>query len=195
MSVTAGASGIFAAANTDNTGSIYYIGVNNSDGTLNTPIASASVPRNETINEIMAYGGVLGVATSLGFRLGLIDQQSGAITLGPVIDTGGEAYSLEADNKFMWWGTDYGTCYRADLSTFTDTLVPAYASDLVSAASATATDLTKSLARINNSGSPKLFHGHQKLRHSSAATRALQQRTSSIRHAYSRRNHMVNSCT
>jgi hypothetical protein len=159
VSVTSGASGIFAAANTDNTGSIYYIGVNNSDGTLNVPIMSASVPRNETINEIMAYGGVLGVATSLGFRLGLIDQQSNSIILGPVIDTGGAAYSLEADNKFMWWGTDYGTCYRADLSTFTNTLVPAYASDLVSAESATASDLTKSLARINNSGNPKLFMG------------------------------------
>ncbi len=159
VSVTSGAAGIFAAANTDNTGSIYYIGVNNSDGTLNVPIMSASLPRNETINEIMAYGGVLGVATSLGFRLGLIDQQSGSIILGPVIDTGGEAYSLEADNKFMWWGTDYGTCYRADLSTFTDTLVPAYASDLVSAESATASDLTKSLARINNDGNPKLFMG------------------------------------
>lgn len=159
VSVTAGANGIYAAANTDNSGSIYYVGVSTADGTLTTPTIAASLPRNETINEVLAYGGVLGIATSLGFRLGLIDQTSSGVTIGPVIDTGGEAFALEADEKFMWWGTNYGTAYRANLATFTDTLVPAYATDLVSAASATASDKITSLTRIRNAGSPKLFMG------------------------------------
>ena len=152
VSVTAGANGIYAAANTDNSGSIHYIGVSSTDGTLTTPTIAASLPRNETINEILAYGGVLGIATNIGFRLGLIDQTSSGITIGPVIDTGGEAFSLEADEKFMWWGTKYGTAYRANLAIFTDTLVPAYATDLVSAESATASDKITSLTRIRNDG-------------------------------------------
>ena len=102
---------------------------------------------------------MLGIATNIGFRLGLIDQTSSGITIGPVIDTGGEAFSLEADEKFMWWGTKYGTAYRANLAIFTDTLVPAYATDLVSAESATASDKITSLTRIRNDGSPKLFMG------------------------------------
>mgnify|MGYP003315564046 FL=1 len=106
LSITAAANGIYAAANTDNTGSIYYIGVNNADGTLRTPTIAGSLPRNETINEIVSYAGLLGIATSKGFRLGLINQQSSGITIGPAIDTGGEAFSLEADGQYMWWGCD-----------------------------------------------------------------------------------------
>jgi len=159
VTATAGANGIYAAANTDNTGSIYHIGVSNTDGTLNAPTIAGSLPRNETINDVMAYAGLLGIATSIGFRVALINEQTGSISIGPAIDTGGEAYSLEADGRFMWWGTNYGLCYRADLSKFTDTLVPAYAADLVSATSSTTTDLVKSITRLPNNNSPKLFIG------------------------------------
>jgi len=173
VDVDAGPNGIYAAANTDHTGSIYYIGVNTTAGTLLTPVIAGSLPRNESINAILAYGPVLCLATSQGFRTALIDVQSGGITIGPVIDTGGEAYSLEADGRFVWWGTAYGTIYRADLTRFTDTLVPAYASDLVSSVSATATDLVGSMTRVNNAGTPKMFFGVKK-----AATAAVLQNES-----------------
>jgi len=162
VSATAGANGIYAAANTDNTGSVYYIGVNTTNGALNAPSIAGSLPKNETVNQILAYAGLLGIATSKGFRLGLINEQTGSVTVGPVIDTGGAAYSLEADGKFMWWGTNYGLCYRADLSVFTDTLVPAYAADLVSTVSSTTSDIVNSITRIPNAGSPKLFTGIKK---------------------------------
>jgi hypothetical protein len=165
--------GIYAAVNTDHTGTIYYIGVSSSAGTLLTPIIAGSLPRNESINAILSYGPVLCLATSQGFRTALIDTQSNGITIGPVIDTGGEAYSLEADGRFVWWGTAYGTLYRADLTRFTDTLVPAYASDLVSSVSATATDLVGSMTRVNNAGTPKMFFGVKK-----AATAAVLQNES-----------------
>ena len=165
--------GIYAAVNTDHTGTIYYIGVSSSAGTLLTPIIAGSLPRNESINAILSYGPVLCLATSQGFRTALIDTQSNGITIGPVIDTGGEAYSLEADGRFVWWGTAYGTIYRADLTRFTDTLVPAYASDLVSSVSATATDLVGSMTRVNNAGTPKMFFGVKK-----AATAAVLQNES-----------------
>ncbi len=154
--------GIYAAANTDNTGTVYFISVNSTDGTLVTPIVAGSLPRNESINAILSYGPVLCLATSQGFRTALIDVESGGITIGSVIDTGGEAYSLEADGRFVWWGGAYGNLFRADLTRFTDTLVPAYASDLVSSVSATATDLVGSMTRINNAGNPKMFFGVKK---------------------------------
>ena len=132
QSITGGPSGIFAAANTDNTGTIYHIDVDPSDGTLQTPVIGGQLPHGEEVNEILAYGEVLVMATSKGFRTSLIDTQSGAVTIGPVIDDGGAANSLEADGRFVWWGGSSGQIYRADLTKFTSTLVPAFASDLVS---------------------------------------------------------------
>ena len=146
-SVAGGPSGIYAAANTDDTGNIYYINVDSSDGTLLTPVISGQMPRGESINEILVYGEILVVATSVGFRTALIDTQSGAVTIGPVIDDGGEAFSLEADNRFVWWGSGSGKLYRADLTNFTSTLVPAFASDLVSTAGS---GNVTSIARIAN---------------------------------------------
>ena len=162
IAITAASNGIYAAANTDNTGSIYYIGVNSSDGTLNAPTLAASLPRNETINEVIAYSGLLGLATSTGFRLALISQESTGLTIGPAIDTGGEVFSLEADGKFMWFGCDNAQVYRADLSLFTETLVPAYASDLKMSGTVSASDKVVSLVRLNNDSNPKLFLGINK---------------------------------
>ena len=162
VAIDACPNGIYAAANTDHTGTIYYIGVTAADGTLQTPVVAGTMPRNESINSILAYGPVLCLATSQGFRTALIDVQSGGVTIGPVIDTGGEAYSLEADGQYVWWGAAYGNLFRADLTRFNEILVPAYASDLVSAASASSTDLVGSITRINNSGNPKMFLGVKK---------------------------------
>ena len=155
--------GIYAAVNTDHTGTVYYIGVNTTDGTLLSPVIAGSLPRNESINAILSYGPILCLATSQGLRTALIDAQSSGITTGPVIDKGGAAYSLEADGQYVWWGANYGTAYRADLTRFTETLVPAYASDLVSSISVTATDLVGSITRINNAGTPKMFFGVKKV--------------------------------
>ena len=132
VSVTGGPSGIFAAANTDNTGSIYHIGVSATDGTLQTPIVGGQLPGGEQINQILAYGEVLLIATNVGLRTALIDTNSNAVTIGPVIEESGEAFGLEAEGRFVWWGGSSGKIYRADLTRFTATLVPAWASDLVS---------------------------------------------------------------
>lgn len=147
VSVTGGPSGIFAAANTDDTGSIYHIDVSTTDGTLQTPVVGGQLPRGETINQILAYGEVLLIATTEGLRTALIDTNSNAVTIGPVIEEGGEAYGLEAEGRFVWWGGSSGQIYRADLSRFTSTLVPAWASDLVSTG---ASGNVNSIARFGN---------------------------------------------
>lgn len=146
-SVTGGPSGIFASANIDNTGSIYHIGVSSTDGSLQTPIVGGQLPRGETANQILAYGEILLIATSKGLRTALIDTSSNAVTIGPVIENSGEAYGLEVEGKFVWWGGSDGQIYRANLSKFSAPLVPAWASDLVSIAG---TGNVNSIARFGS---------------------------------------------
>ena len=146
-SVTGGPSGIFASANTDNTGSIYHIGVSATDGTLQVPIVGGQLPRGETVNQILAYGEILLITTSQGLRTALIDTSSNAVTIGPVIEEGGEGYGIEVEGRFVWWGGSDGQIYRANLSKFSSPLVPAWASDLVSIAG---TGNVNSIARFGN---------------------------------------------
>ena len=92
----------------------------------------AELPRGEKINDMVSYAGLLALATTKGLRIAAIDAGSGSITYGPVIDDVGQVYSLAADERFVWFGGGLGKVYRADLSRFTETLVPAWAADLVS---------------------------------------------------------------
>ena len=132
VTVCAGPVGFYAGSNTAGTGAISYISVKDSDGLLNEPQQVAELPRGEEINEMISYGGVLALATSKGLRIAGVDAGSGAVTFGPVIDDVGEVFSLAADERFVWFGGSSGKAYRADLSRFTETLVPAWASDLLS---------------------------------------------------------------
>ena len=130
VDMCAGPTGVYAAANTDDIGSVFFCSTG-TDGLLNQPAQVADLPRGETINAIESYGGLLIMATSKGLRVAVMNQD-GSVSYGPVVDNGGEAYSLATDDRFVWFGTASGQVYRADLSVFTDTLVPAWATDLVS---------------------------------------------------------------
>lgn len=130
VDMCAGPTGVYAAANTDDIGSIFFCSTG-TDGLLNQPAQVADLPRGETINAIESYGGLLIMATSKGLRVAVMNQD-GSVSYGPVIDEGGPAHSLATDDRFVWWGNHNGQVYRADLSVFTDTLVPAWATDVVS---------------------------------------------------------------
>ena len=148
VGVCGGPSGIFAAANSDNSGTIYHINVNTTDGTLQTPTIGGQLPHGEVIRDIVAYGGVLLIATSIGLRTAAIDTSSNAVSIGPVIDDSGSAYSLAVDSRFVWWGGGDGKLYRADLSKFTEILVPAWAPDVVSIAASPSE--IQSIARLGD---------------------------------------------
>ncbi|MEL0332077.1 MAG: hypothetical protein VW982_07670 [Candidatus Poseidoniales archaeon] len=130
VDMCAGPTGVYAAANTDDIGSIFFCSTG-TDGLLNQPAQVADLPRGETINAIESYGGLLIMATSKGLRVAVMNQD-GSVSYGPVVDNGGAAHSLATDDRFVWFGTASGQVYRADLSVFTDTLVPAWATDVVS---------------------------------------------------------------
>ncbi len=131
--VCVGPVGLYAAANSNDTGSLYFLAAG-SDGAITSPQQVADLPRGETINAIESYGGLLIIATSKGLRVAAMNQDA-SVSYGPVIDNGGAAYSLATDDRFVWFGTANGQVYRADLSVFTDTLVPAWATDVVSTGS------------------------------------------------------------
>ncbi len=131
--VCVGPVGLYAAANSNDTGSLYFLAAG-SDGAITSPQQVADLPRGETINAIESYGGLLVIATSKGLRVAAMNQDA-SVSYGPVIDNGGAAYSLATDQRFVWFGTANGQVYRADLSVFTETLVPAWATDVVSTGS------------------------------------------------------------
>ena len=130
IDAASGPTGIYLAANTNNVGSIYFCSTG-TDGLLNQPAQVADLPIGETVNAIESYGGLLILATNKGLRLATMNQD-GSVSYGPAIDNGGAAYSLAVDDRFVWFGVSSGQVYRADLSIFTEPLVPAWASDVVS---------------------------------------------------------------
>ena len=132
VTVCAGPVGFYAASNTTGTGAISFISIGDADGLLQEPQQVAELPRGETINDMISYGGFLAIATNKGLRLAAIDNVSGAVTYGPVVDNVGEVFSLVADERFVWFGGASGKVYRADLSRFSESLVPAWAADLLS---------------------------------------------------------------
>jgi hypothetical protein len=130
VGIKGGPQSIYAAFNQNGQGVLYTIGISATDGSLTYPVPAAVLPVGETFNGpfgMDTFGSVIGVATSAGFRLGAIspnDNQS--VTFGPVIDVGGAVYSVRISGRFVYWGTKNGDTYKGDLSTFIETLVPAY---------------------------------------------------------------------
>ena len=132
VTICSGPVGFYAAGNAADTGFVSFVSVGAADGLLEEPQQVAELPRGEKINDMVSYAGLLALATTKGLRIAAIDAGSGSITYGPVIDDVGQVYSLAADERFVWFGGGLGKVYRADLSRFTETLVPAWAADLVS---------------------------------------------------------------
>ena len=132
VTVSSGPVGFYAAGNAADTGFISFISVAAADGLLDEPQQVAELPRGEKINDMVSYAGILALATTKGLRIAAIDAGSGSVTYGPVIDDVGQVFSLAADERFVWFGGGSGKVYRADLSRFTETLVPAWAADVVS---------------------------------------------------------------
>ena len=150
VTVCAGPVGFYAASNTAGTGAISFISIGETDGLLNEPQQVAELPRGEEINDMISYGGILALATSKGLRIAAIDAGSGSVTYGPVIDDAGEVFTLAADERFVWFGGTLGKTYRADLSRFTETLVPAWASDLLSVGDGNSLGNVTHIARSNS---------------------------------------------
>ena len=129
-----GPTGVYGAGDTEDVGSVYFFPIG-PDGVLDFPAQVADLPHGETINAIESYGGLLILATSKGIRVAQMNAggtQGGGIAYGPLINDVGAVYSIATGERFVWFGGANGQVYRIDLSKFTDVLVPAWASDVVS---------------------------------------------------------------
>ena len=121
----------------EGTGEIYRWVVKD-DGTLpSTPPLAASLPRNEQVEALAAIAGarLLVIGTSLGVRAGEISQDA-TVTFGPVIATPNPVRCLWPEAEYVCFGwsnfdTEHTGLGRLHLTEFTDTLVPAYSSDVM----------------------------------------------------------------
>jgi hypothetical protein len=98
-------------------------------------IAAGELPDGEVVTHLGDYLGYLIIGTSKGVRFANTDAQ-GYITIGGLIETGQPVYCTEGQDRFVWFGWgNYDAISsglgRMDLSEFTATLTPAYASDLM----------------------------------------------------------------
>lgn len=117
---------------------IYSITTLDATGALTPPVLAASLPDGETLQSIEHYAGVLLLATSRGLRLASVGSNN-VLQFGKVITTPGSISATEGQGEFVWFGwNNYDAVStglgRADLSSFTDDLVPAYASDIMATA-------------------------------------------------------------
>jgi hypothetical protein len=106
------------------------------DGTgLDAGTVAMTLPDGEVCHALTSYLGFLIVGTSKGVRFAVTDDV-GDLTPGSYIPTPEPVQCFEAQDRFVWFGwSDFSATHtglgRLDLKSFTSTLTPAYASDLM----------------------------------------------------------------
>lgn len=142
---TEGQGRIFAAGYSGDKSVIYSIGITSDGTSLSAPVVAGELPSGEVVRCIQGYLGDVFIGSDSGFRLASADS-SGNLTIGALVGSlQGVASPVKCAtgyDRFVWFGwTNYdGTSTglgRADLSTFTQPLVPAFASDLMATAQGT----------------------------------------------------------
>lgn len=129
---------IYAAGYSGNRSLIYKITIQ-ADGTaLSAPIVAGELPTGETVRTIKGYLGTLSIGTDLGVRFATISA-AGDLTIGALIKTTSPVFNFEPADAYIWYAmSNYDATStglgRLSPGVFTDTLVPAYASDLMASA-------------------------------------------------------------
>lgn len=144
--ITGAPTGVFAAGNSDDHGQFFFLGYNTDTQQLAIPLPAGRLPDGETILAMGEYGGILVLGTSKGIRLAQMVDGRG-VSPGPLIDIGTGVQCFEFQDDSAWFGwSSYDEINsglgRARLSKFTNTLVPAYASDLMANVVSTTIDVT-----------------------------------------------------
>ena len=140
---------IYAAGYSGDKSYIYRTAIK-ADGTaLDVPIVAGQLPDGEIIRSVGEYLGYILLGTDLGVRF-CSSNSDGSLIIGSLIKTYDPVYCFEGQDRFVWFGaSNYDNksgLFRLDLTAFTSTLTPAYASDLMGPASGT----VRSVATFNN---------------------------------------------
>lgn len=153
-------SAILVAGNAGGTnGGVAFIGAlqpdtANNGATLAPPTWASALPYGETINAIAYNAGSILLGTSLGVRTGTDANNAGIFNVNPVIEDPGAVLCTAAWAQYQWFGwSNYNPSEnwaarstvaglgRADLSQYTTPGVPAYATDVMSTAAGTTTQV------------------------------------------------------
>jgi hypothetical protein len=122
----------------------YLLTVVDATGELAPPYPVLQMPDGVFVRDVLFFGGVLVLATNIGVQLATING-SGFLTAGPLIEIG-DVKCLCTDGRDIWFGwSDFQSVSglgRLRPERFTDTLVPAYASDLMTTYSGTTLSCT-----------------------------------------------------
>lgn len=130
-----GPTSLYASGFSGSHSAVYRTQVVSDASTLNAPVVAGEAPDGEIVRSIQGYEGMMVLGSDLGVRLCSIDS-AGSLTLGGLVPTSSAVQALSPSSRFVWFGwSNYDNTStgmgRVNLSVFTDTLVPAYASDLM----------------------------------------------------------------
>lgn len=133
--ISPGRNCVYAYGNSGGNGEVYKILFDPNTGGLSTAASPATyLPDGETVQALQFYAGGIIMGTGRGIRLGTADG-AGNIDYGPLVATPWPVRTIEPQDRYCWFGytnPDTGSTGlgRVDLGFFTDTLTPAWASDL-----------------------------------------------------------------
>lgn len=134
VGVATGQNAVYAAGYSGKKSLIYKITIK-TDGTLDAGVVALELPTGEVVSAISGYLGFILIGTNKGVRYCSTDAQANLVA-GPIIPTSGPVYKFTSDDRFSWFTwSNYdgvsGGLGRLDLSVFTATNLPAFATDLM----------------------------------------------------------------
>ena len=148
VGVATGQNAAYAAGYSGKKSLIYKITIK-ADATLDKGVVALELPTGEVVSSIAGYLGFIVIGTNKGIRFCSTDTDSNLVA-GQIIPTPQPVRHSSSDDKFVYFGwSNYDEVSsgigRLDLSTFTATNTPAFASDLMygSSASPITADVTR----------------------------------------------------
>lgn len=134
VGVATGQNAIYAAGYAASKSLIYKVTIK-SDGTLDKGVVALELPTGEVVSTISGYLGFILIGTNKGVRFCTADSNSNLIA-GQIIPTSGPVKKFTSEGRFTYftWSNFDGISTglgRLDLSVFTASNTPAYASDLM----------------------------------------------------------------
>lgn len=132
--ISPGRNCIYAWGDARGTSEVYRITIEPTGTSLGQPVSAAALPDGEIIDSLVFYSGGVVIGTNKGVRVGVVDSQ-GNIDFGPYISVP-PVRCLEPQGRYCWFGwSSYDAMStglgRLDLGHFVESLVPAYASDIM----------------------------------------------------------------
>lgn len=151
---------IYAAGYSGDKSLIYRTQIRPDGTALDAPVVAGSLPDGEIVRSIYGYLGILFIGTDNGVRMAVSDA-NGDLTIGALIETASPVRCFEGQGRFVWFGLEdydisrwgsgtYDGLGRLDLTQQTDQLVPAWASDLMAAASTSTTESVQSVVTFQD---------------------------------------------